>query len=253
MPLLTKAEDEDLAKIKNTYYMPPSLAKLDAYIQGSERNYPDAIKEAFNYIFHFMQDAESEVGALLEGRLKNKEITDVKQARKSIAGNLFIKMIRWLFLKNKEAGNIPAQIFITTKQTAVKQFGEDFIVYVDDEQQKPDCDLIIYNQKNQKIMILSLKTSLRERAGQIDTWKLLLEIATSKEQDLKKKYGIRYKGKNIPIICFATVNFYNEINNPQQRGMFKFFDGVFIAKPNVATGFIKNLSEIVDFINKHIV
>jgi type II restriction enzyme len=53
----------------------------------------------------------------------------------------------------------------------------------------------------------------------------------------------------MPIICFATVNFYNEINNPQHRGMFKFFDKAFIAK-EISDNFISPLSNLIDFVNE---
>lgn len=86
----------------------------------------------------------------------------------------------------------------------------------------------------------SLKTSLRERAGQTYRWKLLLEIATTENQ-IKDKYNIAYDSAAMPIVCFATVNFYNEINNPQHRGMLKFFDNAFIGKP-VHSEFIARLS-----------
>ncbi len=99
-----------------------------------------------------------------------------------------------------------------------------------------------------KCIILSLKTSLRERAGQTYKWKLLMEIATS-DNPIKDKYKIYYNVLEIPIVCFATINFYNEINNPQHRGMFKFFDKAFIAK-NIQTDFISHLSEIVEFVNE---
>jgi type II restriction enzyme len=52
----------------------------------------------------------------------------------------------------------------------------------------------------------------------------------------------------MPLVCFATVNFYNEINNPQHRGMFKFFDKSFIGK-EIDSDFICRLSSIVDFVN----
>jgi type II restriction enzyme len=97
-------------------------------------------------------------------------------------------------------------------------------------------------------MIISLKTSLRERAGQTYKWKLLMEIAASNDS-LKEKYNISYNPKEMPLVCFATVNFYNEINNPQHRGMFKFFDQSFIAK-NVDADFISRLSSLPDFVNK---
>lgn len=55
----------------------------------------------------------------------------------------------------------------------------------------------------------------------------------------------------MPLVCFATVNFYDEINNPQNRGMFKFFDKSFIAKP-VKENFVSPLSYLVDYVNKEL-
>lgn len=101
-----------------------------------------------------------------------------------------------------------------------------------------------------KCFIISLKTSLRERAGQTYKWKLLLEIATS-DNYIKEKYNIKYENKIMPLVGFATVNFYNEINNPQHRGMFKFFDIAFIGKP-LNADFIKNLSQLPSFINENL-
>ena len=75
-----------------------------------------------------------------------------------------------------------------------------------------------------------------------------MEIATC-ENSLKKKYGISYNPNKMPLVCFATVNFYDEINNPQHRGMFKFFDESFIAKP-INKDFISSLSNLVDFVNQ---
>ena len=97
------------------------------------------------------------------------------------------------------------------------------------------------------MMIVSLKTSLRERAGQTYKWKLLLEIATT-ENPIREKYNITYPLGNTPLVCFATVNFYNEINNSQHRGMFKFFDKSFIGKP-LEDSFIDNLSTLIDYVN----
>jgi len=75
-----------------------------------------------------------------------------------------------------------------------------------------------------------------------------MEIATT-DNPIKDKYNISYNVSEIPIICFATVNFYNEINNPQHKGMFKFFDMAFIAK-EINVNFISPLSNLIDFANK---
>jgi len=81
---------------------------------------------------------------------------------------------------------------------------------------------------------------------------LLLEIANCNDDELKKKYGIIYKGKHKPYICFATINFYNEIDNPQQRGMLEFFDKSFIAKYDIQRDFISKLSTLLSFISDSI-
>ena len=80
---------------------------------------------------------------------------------------------------------------------------------------------MLNKEELKRILILSLKTSLKERVGQTYKWKLLLEIATS-ENEIKNKYNISYNGNIMPLVGFITVNFYNEVNQPQHRGMFKF-------------------------------
>lgn len=171
---------------------------------------------------------------------------------KSIAGNTFSNAIVYCFLKNKIVGNIKPIIFITSKKSQVKDFDKFTTINVDGETQKPDVDLIIYSLKEngdiKKCMIVSLKTSLRERAGQTYKWKLLMEIACTQNL-IKEKYNISYNAEQMPLVCFATVNFYNEINNPQHKGMFKFFDKSFIAKPLVKD-FISPLSHLVNFVNE---
>ena len=57
-----------------------------------------------------------------------------------------------------------------------------------------------------------------------------------------------------------TINFYNEINNPQQRGMLRFFDRAFLAK-NIEfshlnlddqSTFIYPLSELISFMDENL-
>ena len=186
--------------------------------------------------------------------LNKGEIKDEKQALKSIAGNSFSSTLEYVFLKNKELENVRHDIFITSKISKVPSFKEISTINVDGETQKPDCDLVIYSLNEdetlKKCMILSLKTSLRERAGQTYKWKLLMEIATS-NNPIKEKYNINYNPKRMPLVAFATVNFYNEINNPQHRGMFKFFDKSFIAK-NIDADFIARMSTLPNYINENL-
>ncbi len=162
-------------------------------------------------------------------------------------------MIIWIFLKNKAQGNIAQNIFITSKISSIAKHKELFCIKVGEETQKPDVDLVIYslNCKRElyKCLILSLKTSLRERAGQTYKWKLLMEIAST-ESSIKEKYNISYNPPVMPLVCFTTVNFYNEINNPQHKGMFKFFDCAFIGRDIKTENFIKPLSYIINYIDE---
>ncbi len=245
---LTKNEENDIKQIEETYYMKPVLDKFNEFIENKRC---DWIK-IFDKLYEILKESEKEVRKLVEERVKIGEINDISQAMKSIAGNAFSNCLVYLFLKNKLEENIKSNIFITSKKSRIKDFDKIATISIGDETQKPDVDLIIYTEKEDKSLakciILSLKTSLRERAGQTYKWKLLMEIATS-ENPIKDKYDIKYNVFQMPIICFATVNFYNEINNPQHKGMFKFFDKAFIAK-EVSSDFISPLSHIVEFVNQ---
>jgi type II restriction enzyme len=232
--------------------MTRTLELIEDYVNKSKQNQEDAYKSVFNELYEILNKAKPFVDDYLATRKKKGEIRDEKQAIKSIAGNSFSLALTFIFLKNKELGNIRSDIFITSQKSKVPSFDEISVINVDGETQKPDCDLVIYslnkNQTLKKCMILSLKTSLRERAGQTYKWKLLMEIATS-DNAIRKKYNISYDPKVLPKICFVTVNFYNEINQPQHRGMFKFFDQSFIAK-NTDADFIARLSSLPDYVNK---
>ena len=243
--MLNQEEIKTLLEIEGRYYMPPVTSRLNNLIEKY------GYKEAFKYLNPIIRDAQSEVMAIIEERKNQKIITDVSQASKTVVGAIFSNCIEYLFLKAKEAGEVREDIFITSK---VKKFGDIVSIIVDGESQKPDMDLVFYtlnkNRNLQAIMIISLKTSLRERAGQTYKWKLLLEIATT-ENPIKDKYNIVYPLGKTPLVCFATVNFYDEINNPQHRGMFKFFDKSFIGKP-IDADFIDNLSTLIDYVNKEL-
>lgn len=239
-----------LTEIGNSFYMLPIIKRFQKII-NQQNDQPKAWRNLFNLIYKILIESKNEVENILNKRKKEGKIKDIRQAMKSIAGNAFSSSIIYIFLNNKIIGNIKPEIFITSKKSQVKNFDKIATINVDGETQKPDADLIIYSQKQNRLkscIILSLKTSLRERAGQTYKWKLLMEIATSRNP-IKDRYNISYKPKTMPLVCFATANFYSEINNPQHRGMFKFFDKAFIAKP-IKNNFISPLSEIVDFVNQ---
>lgn len=246
---LTEYEKKDLEQIQNTYYMKPILARIN------KRGENEGWVEVFNGLYDILKDSEKDVRDLVEERRRKDKIKNVDQAIKSIVGNAFSNCLIYLFIKNKQEGNIKPHIFITSKKSRIRDFENISIIKIGDEVQKPDIDLIIYtNNSVDNLVFLSLKTSLRERVGQTYKWKLLLEIATTCDK-VKSKYNITYNIRQIPIMCFATVNFYDEIKNPQNRGMFKFFDKVFIGKSienidSEVAEFVSPLSEIVKFVNE---
>ncbi len=244
MYTLNKAEQKEMTEIENTYYMKPILARINDLIKSKK----DGIL-ALNKIHDILVNSKPDVEKLLEERKSEGKIKDVNQARKAIVGNAFSKVLVYLFLKNKIYGNIRPDIFITSKKSNFFQKNM-FLITVGGETQKPDVDLIIYNNKNKKCIFLSLKTSLRERVSQTYKWKLLIDIATTDNQ-IKEKYDIKYDFSNVPFVCFATVNFYNEINNPQTRGTLKFFDKAFISK-DIGNDLISPLSELIDFVNQNL-
>ncbi|MFY7786795.1 MAG: BsaWI family type II restriction enzyme [Thermoflexibacteraceae bacterium] len=247
---LNKEEKTTLLAIQKTPYLQEAIKLVEEFV-SMQTSVQEGYQSAFNEIYTILNKAKFSVDIYLQKRKAEGEINDISQALKSIAGNSFSQIIVYIFLKNKELGTIRSNIFITSQKSKVPSFDEISTIYVDGETQKPDCDLVIYSLSTDlslnKCLILSLKTSLRERAGQTYKWKLLFEIATT-ENSIKEKFNISYESSKMPLMCFATVNFYEEINNPQQRGMFKFFDKAFIAK-NVDADFIAKLSELPTYIN----
>ena len=239
--MLDKNEINEKQKIEETEYMIPSIRVLYSKINES-----NDWSIGFNFLHEAMILGKDEVEIYLEQRKSNGVITNIEQERKNIAGQIFPKLFIWVFLKCKESDLIPNDYYITSKPNSVKDYKDSFLISIDGETQKPDCDLLIYNNSISKFIIFSLKTSLRERMGQTYKWKLLLEIATS-ENSIKEKFKIVYKDNKKPLIYFATVNFYDEINNPQIRGALKFFDKAFIAKP-IQSEFIANLSDLVSLL-----
>jgi len=248
----SRKEETILREILHKPYLLESIRLTESFVsKDGEDNKKDNYILAFNEIFTILIEARSYVDDYLTERQKNGEIQNKEQAIKSIAGNSFSQIIIYIFLQNKKYGNIRSDIYITSRKSQVPSFDSITTINIDGETQKPDCDIVIYSlnsdQTLKKCLILSLKTSLRERAGQTYKWKLLMEIATT-DNPIKEKYNISHNSDIVPLVCFATVNFYDEINNPQQRGMFKFFDKSFVAK-NVDSEFVARLSELPNYVN----
>src|SRR5207253_9023121 len=114
----------------------------------------------------------------------------------------------------------------------------------------PDLDLLVYcdGDPNTPINVFSIETSLlRERVEQTYNWKLLLDVAMAPDgNSLRKKYGLKYQLGRPVFVSLIIADFYEEADNPQQRGAFPFFDGVYITKPIMADKLTKPFSTIVN-------
>jgi len=144
MSSLLKQEKQVLKIIKSRYYMIPILSKLDEYIDkyGSEKS--------LDYLNTILISAKDDVEILLDKRILAGEIKDKSQARKSIAGNAFSLLIKYLFLNLKENKFIKSNVFITSNPKQHTLISDIVTIKVDDETQKPDLDLAIYSVNEKK-------------------------------------------------------------------------------------------------------
>ncbi|WP_295162461.1 hypothetical protein [uncultured Brachyspira sp.] len=108
--MINKEEFKEIKNIESKYYMKPLINRLNCYVKNNNWIL------AFNYLYNIIVDSKEDVDKLLENRIKNKEIRDKSQAKKSIAGNAFQSILIYTFLKNKENNLIKDNIFITSKK-----------------------------------------------------------------------------------------------------------------------------------------
>lgn len=238
---------ETLSEIENRYYFAPIKEGLEKKVKKNGE-----IK-ALDYLTEIMQKATSKVEVLIQDRIEKKIISNADQARKTIAGNCFQGLVAYSLIKLQEKNLLNPNLAITLKPKKNQLIEKYATIKVGDDVQKPDIDLLIYHyQKPEKypVIIYSIKTSLRERAGQTYRWKLLMDIVSSDDcKTIKDKYGLTYKAMDNFKVGFITTNFYNEITNPQQKGMLKFFDFVYITKPGQWEAPISKFSKILDDLN----
>ena len=198
-----------------------------------------------NYLTEIMQKAEPAINDLIEERKKNGIICSTDQARKSIAGNGFQSLVFLTLVTMQSKQLISARIIFSLKPKSHPIINQFAVIKVSDEVLKPDMDLMAYTEECQRVAIYSLKTSMRERAGQTHRWKLLMDIATAQDaESIRRKYKISYTGGRQFSMNFITTNFYDEITSPQQRGMLGFFDRVYLTKPGEFEAPVLNFSHI---------
>jgi len=234
---------------------PQNAAALDAarrkyYFPVLERAYQtcrDAhgLPAAADHITVAMRDSQQAIERLIQQRVTDGAITDASQARKSLAGNGFQTLVLRFLIAMQEDGLIPAEVIFTLKPKRHPLIENFAAIHIGDETLKPDLDLLAYTEASDVAAIYSLKTSLRERAGQTQRWKLLLDIATAADCDsIKQKYGLNYASKRKFEMGLITTNFYDEIMAPQQRGLLRFFDYVYLTKPDAHAPPVSNFSNI---------
>lgn len=224
------------------------------YFAPIKKNFEKKVNElgeekAISYLTEVMQSSTAEVEKIIQKRIKIGEINDASQTRKAVAGNGFQGLVVYALIYLQSKGLINKELVITLKPKKHKLIEDYATIQVGDDVQKPDADLMIYhNKKLEKapVLIFSIKTSLRERAGQTYKWKLLMDIATSKDcMQIKQKYDLSFEVKADFRVGFITTNFYDEIMQPQQTGMLNFFDFVYLTKSGKFKSPISEFSKII--------
>jgi len=236
-----------LSEIEKRYYFEAIKRKLEEKVSTVGKI------EALNYLTEIMKSATPKVENIIQTRIADGIISDAAQTRKTIAGNGFQALVAYHLIKLQEEGKITPRLVITLKPKRHPLIEKYAAIKVGNDTQKPDIDLLVYHHKNPDkypVLIYSIKTSLRERAGQTYRWKLLMDIATSRDcESIKNKYNLKYESAGKFMVGFITTNFYEEIMNPQQQGMLRFFDFVYITKVGNWEEPVRNFSNIINDLN----
>ena len=214
-----------------------------------------ACVEVMDYLTKIMWDSSEGVGLLQQERIRRGEIEDTGQSSVSVAGHNFQALVGYCLEINRLVGNLPKDIMIVLRPLRHRIIRKYATIEVGGgEAQKPDVDVLIYKEpEDAPIMICSCKTSLRERAGQTYRWKLLMDMAMCHcEHDEgcpMNKYDLKYEPGREILVTLITGDFYNERNSAQQRGMFTFFDHVFVSQTIEEFANVQMLSRIIDILN----
>lgn len=252
---------------KKTYYFSAIKSEFEKSVKKH-----GSVKEAMNYFSEIMNNAQDAVEEILDKRQRDNLIDDKDQARKSVAGNGFQKLITYALIVAQENNELNKNIVITSASKSHPIISSYAEIKVGEDSQKPDVDLLIYYINDHEILtkkqvsanedidtlnrglltkpisMYSIKTSLRERAGQSYRWKLLLDIAENSKK-LREIYDMEYNSQTTFYYNFITADFYNEVKNPQQKGMIRFFDHAYVTKKSAASP-IKTMSNIIKDLNK---
>lgn len=239
----------DLVKeLGERYYFDPLKQKFEEKVKAV------GLSGAMNFLTEIMQGSIPEVGKLIQQRIDAGVISDFDQASKTVAGNAFQGLVAYALIRHQQTGVLSNDIEITLKPKRHRIVNEYATIKVGDDVQKPDIDLLVYSKAHtmeKPVIIYSMKTSLRERVGQTYKWKLLMDIATANDcQSIKTKYELSYNAQINFKVALITTNFYEEITSPQQQGMLRFFDFVYITKTGQWGHRVRNFSQIIQDLNE---
>ena len=223
---------QTITDIEGRYYFAPVKRQYE------QRAQQYGYAAALDHLSEIMRDAAPEVEKTIQERVTRGDIKDAAQARKSVAGNGFQALAGYALIKLQQQNGLPRRLVITLKPRQHPSIEGFARIQVGDEIQKPDIDLLIFSATETKrwpVVIYSVKTSLRERAGQTYRWKLLLDVATGGCQALRERYALKYESVVTLKLGFITADFYGEITQPQAEGALKFFDFAYLTKPDTTS------------------
>ena len=240
-----RANAEAIKHLRQRYY----FSVLEKQFLQYRKKY--GLPAACDHLTAMMQGAKGPVEKLIKGRFEAGIIRNMDQTRKSLAGNGFQALVLLSLTELQKAKLVPPTVQFTLKPKQSETIREFAAIYSGDETLSPDLDLMASADGIDTVCIYSIKTSLRERAGQTQRWKLLFDIATAPDSDsIRKKYDIRYDGGRDFRMNLITSNFYNEITSPQQRGLLRFFDRVYLTKPGTYNAPVMNFSQVAKDLKK---
>jgi len=150
-------------ELEGRYYFNPLKRNFDKKAQEV------GLTEAMNHLTDIMQGSIPEVGKLIQKRIDEGAINDFEQASKTVAGNAFQGLVAYTLIRHQQAGILSEDIQITLKPKRHGIVNEYATIKVGNDNQKPDIDLLIYSNAHtleKRVIIYSMKTSLRERVGQ---------------------------------------------------------------------------------------
>ncbi|MFQ6071932.1 MAG: BsaWI family type II restriction enzyme, partial [Methanosarcinales archaeon] len=177
---------------------------------------------------------------------------DLKQVRVSVAGKYFQALLAYIIADTASENGY--RILLDPDLRKYDEL-QGTVVMLGDTALKPDADLVLYKPDDvmTPIAIFSCKTSLRERIHQSVMWKLLAELSFMKceysstvEGCPVDKYKMDVEIDRDIILGFITMDWYNELANPQYKGISSIFDVIYTSNLNINLPNVRSIDLIFD-------